>query len=497
MHKTRLVKTQLVIFGVIAALSLVYVGINYCGVQRYSGIGTYTVTANFADGAGLYQNALVTYRGADVGTVRSIALTDTGIAVELQLKSDRPIPADTLAAIKSVSAVGEQYVDLTPGAGNGPYLRAGSVIPVERTTIPASAATLLDDVERLLKAVPRQDLEKTLAESSRALDDAGSKAGGFIDSANAIVALAQANLPQTKALIQDAEPLLDTGTAVSAELKSSVHDLSSFTWQLAHSDSDVRSVLDQGAGFADTVGSALTDLTAPLPNLLADLQTVGQVLRVNVPGLQQILVVYPAITASFNYSVQHQGLQRDGDPLGPQAPLDVKLLDTFGPVTCTQGYEGTQHRDPSDVIAAPANPDARCRLPQNDPQAVRGSRNMPCATNPAVRTALAADCPGGPPSAWPGMLSRPSSAGPDTGAAVIPGAPTPPEAAPPAPGQSDQAPATDGAVQPANWTNAVPYDPATGNFIAPNGKTYTISSLGTTHKETMRWQELLTNPTTV
>ncbi|WP_216892873.1 MCE family protein [Nocardia alni] len=486
MHTTRMIKLQLIAFAVVSAVSLTYVGINYCGVQRQTGIGTYLATANFTDGAGLYPNALVTYRGADVGTVRSMSLTDSGIAVELQLRSNQPVPADTHAAIKSVSAVGEQYVDLTPGSAQGPYLHAGSVIPVEHTTIPVPAATLLNDVDRLLKVTPHDDLERTLAESSQALDGNGAPSSRLIDSADSLIAQAQANLGQTRTLIHDAEPLLDTGNTVATDLTTSVRDLASFTRQLAGDDPDLRSVLDQGKGFADTVGSTLTDLTAPLPNVLANLQTVGQVLKVNVPGLRQILVVYPAITASFNYSVQHQGLQRGGDPLGPQAPLDVKLLDTFGPVTCTDGYGGTQRRDPSDVGEAPANTDARCQLPHDDVRAVRGSRNMPCVSDPAVRTAVQADCPGGPPSTWPGMLSRPGVAG-------TPPTPPPGTARPSAP-QPDH-PAPDLIARPADAPGAVPYDPTTGRFVAPDGKAYTISSVGTTQKEARRWQDLLIDPT--
>ncbi|MFF3572711.1 MCE family protein [Nocardia jiangxiensis] len=488
MHKTRLIEYQLILFAVVAVVSLVYVGINYCGVQRQTGIGTYTVTAHFTDGSGLYPNALVTYRGSDVGTVRSISLTDSGIAVELQLQSAKHVPADTQAAIRSVSAVGEQYVDLAPSSAQGPYLHAGSVIPVEHTTIPTPAATLLDNVDRLLKVTPHDDLERTLAESSQALDANGAPAARLIDSADSMIAQAQANLGQTKTLIHDAEPLLDTGNVVATDLTTSAHDLASFTRQLASDDPDLRSVLDQGKGFADTVGSTLTDLTAPVPNLLANLQTVGQVLKVNVPGLRQILVVYPAITASFNYSVQHQGLQQGGDLMSAQAPLDVKLLNTFGPVTCTEGYQSTQRRDPSDTSPAPANPDARCRLPHNDPQAVRGSRNMQCVSDPAVRTALQADCPGGAPSTWPEMLSRPGAAGP------APAGP-PAAAVPPAPRLPDRVPAPGPIARPASAPNAVPYDPATGSFIAPDGKTYTISSVGITQKEARRWQELLINPT--
>jgi phospholipid/cholesterol/gamma-HCH transport system substrate-binding protein len=492
MRITRLVRIQLIVFAVVAVVSLIYVGLNYCGVQRESGIGTFSATADFADGSGLYPNALVTYRGSDVGTVRSISLTDNGIAVELQLRSDARVPADTKAAIKSVSAVGEQYVDLTPSSARGPYLHSGSVIPLQHTTIPTPAATLLDDVDRVLKVTPREDLQRTLAESSRALDANGSPAARLIDSADSLIGRADADLGQTKALIRDSEPLLDTGNVVATDLTTSAHDLASFTRQLAQDDPNLRTVLDQGESLADTADGTLSDLTSPLPNLLANLQTVGQVLKVNLPGVQQVLVVYPAITASFNYSVQHQGLQRNGDLMGAQAPLDVKLLDTFGPVTCTRGYESTQRRDPSDLGPAPANTDARCRLPHNDPQAVRGSRNMPCASNPAVRTALQADCPGGPPSTWPGMLSHPDVAGPSPAAA-----PSVPGAVPPVFTQQAPAPPPDHASAPIAATRSatVPYDPATGSFIAPDGKAYALSSVGITQKEARRWQELLTNPT--
>lgn len=495
MHKTRLVKIQLIVFAILATLSLVYTGIKYSGIPRATGIGTYTATAHFVDGAGIYNNALVTYHGADIGRVKSVDLIEDGVAVTMQLDSDQSVPANTTASIKSVSAIGEQFVDLEPNSADGPFLHEGSVIPIERTSIPTSAGALVDNLNSLLASVPPGALEDTLNESSDALAGAGPAFGSLIDSADPIIALAHENIRQTTDLINDGETVLDAGTESSTDLTNAAQSLASFTERLAQSDGDIRSVVEQGPGFADTVGAALGDLTVTLPTLLANLQTVGQVLRVNVPGLQQILVVYPAVTASFNFSVQNQGLQQGGDPFAAQAPLDVKLLDTFAPVTCTEGYRGTQRRDPSDVSPMAANPDARCTLPQNDPRAVRGSRNIPCISNPAVRTALLRDCPGGAPSTWQGMLSAPVTGlpAPITAPPVLEsqvGEPAPTAEVTPPVGETT--PASSDRVSP----NFVPYDPATGMFIAPDGKTYTISSLATvsTHKEAQKWEDLLTAP---
>ena len=65
MH-TKLVKGQLIVFAILAIASLVYGLIRYVGIQRLTGFDTYTVSAEFTDGSGIYKNALVTYRGLDI-----------------------------------------------------------------------------------------------------------------------------------------------------------------------------------------------------------------------------------------------------------------------------------------------------------------------------------------------------------------------------------------------------------------------------------------------
>ena len=60
----------------------------------------------------------VTYRGTEVGRVKSVHLTDTGVEAVLSLDPTSKIPADLDAEVHSQSAVGEQYVELLPRNGN-------------------------------------------------------------------------------------------------------------------------------------------------------------------------------------------------------------------------------------------------------------------------------------------------------------------------------------------------------------------------------------------
>lgn len=482
--RSRLVRIQLIVFGLVSVLAVGHAVFYYMGLQRYTGIGMYNVSVEMERAGGLYVNSLVTYRGVDVGVVTELEVRPDMAVATLQIRSGTDVPIGTDAVVKSVSAIGEQYIDLIPTRDEGPYLSEGDVVDSSNTAIPIPSSEVVDEVHALLEALPKDDLRTTVDEAYAAFDGLGPSLGTLVDSAGPLISLAQAKIGPTRQLIDDAEPVLEALNESGPSIAAFSSDLGSFSEQLALNDGQIRAMLDQGPAFFDTVGGALADLESPLPVLLANLQSVGEVTTVNVPGIRQLLVVYPALSASINY--MHQGFQGD-DMVYGQGPLDVKLGNTANPLPCTEGYD-TQRRDPSDVSAAEPAVNPYCRLPQDDARAVRGARNVPCATDPSVRTAEVAECPGGLPSEWPQMLSRP-------GAPYVPPAATPPIAdrpdAPAVPtGEAVMAPAS--LDKPASANTAVPYDPATGRFRLPDGTLYQLGSITNTNEdqEEPTWEAL-------
>ncbi|QZS56818.1 MCE family protein [Rhodococcus opacus] len=465
MNRTALVRFQLVTFTVLSIVSLTYALISYVSIERITGLRTYTVTAAFADAGGLYENALVTYRGIDVGLVTSIDLAqDAHVRVSMQIKDAYPVPTASTAHIRSMSAVGEQFVDFVPTTDEGPYLVDGDTVPTDQTETPVPAGDVIESANQLLQSIPKDSLDKAVDETFNTFDGTGPQIAQLIDSSAELVRLAQADLEPTRTLINDAEPLLTTGNEVSEDITSFTTDLSAFTEQLVLSDGQIRAVLDQGPSAAATTTATLTDLQPTFPLLMANLQTVGQVFRMNIPELRQILVIYPALSAVTNHSVT--GFQLDDDQLGPQAPLDIKLGNTLNPPPCTQGYQATERRDPSDTAPAQVPGASYCDVAPDDPKVSRGLRNTPCATDPAVRAPDVANCPQGLPSTWEGMLRRP-------GASPTPEIP----AAPPNP-----APA------------AVPYNDTDQSFLSPQGASYIIGTApdpSAPTKEADRWQSLV------
>ena len=130
----RLTRLQLTIFAIVTVLTVGAISIFYLHVPAALGIGSYNVKANFVAGGGLYQNANVTYRGVTVGRVESVGLSNDGVVANMRLNSGTPVPENVTATVKSVSAVGEQYIDLVPPeAPSRSTLRNGSTIDQAHT----------------------------------------------------------------------------------------------------------------------------------------------------------------------------------------------------------------------------------------------------------------------------------------------------------------------------------------------------------------------------
>ena len=116
------------------------------------------------------------------------------------------IPADLQAQVHSLSAIGEQYVDLLPRTDSGPYLQDGSVIPVHDTTIPQAIGPVLDQVSALIDSIPKEKLGNLLDETFKGFNGAGYDLGSLLDSAAKVSADINAQGERPRRLVDDSVP---------------------------------------------------------------------------------------------------------------------------------------------------------------------------------------------------------------------------------------------------------------------------------------------------
>lgn len=375
------IRTQLVIFAVISLLGVGHVALNYVDLPRMLTLGTYGVSVELAHTGSLYGNAIVTYRGVQIGLVHDIEPTATGVTAHLRIDRHVHIPADLTASVRSVSPVGEQYLDLVPGSATGPELRDGATVPESRTTLPTSTSELLDRTHSFVSTLPGANLNTAVTELGNTFDGSGPALGDLLTSTHRFLETAHANLEPTLSLVAVLAPVLSTQTDMAPLIRTLLGNLAGFTDQLAASDGALRGILARTPETTRQVTLLTSDLRTPLPALLANVDAEAEVLNVFRPNLRQILALGPPVVVALqNFGLNHPGYVQ----------LDLGT-NVNTPPYCTSGYTTRGARDPNDLRPVPAIPGLHCTAPPESPQVVRGVRNAPCP-HTAQRSATAAGC---------------------------------------------------------------------------------------------------------
>ncbi len=125
---TPFVRRQLIIFAIMTVVSISVLGVYYLQIPSLVGIGRYTLKANLPASGGLYPTANVTYRGITIGRVTDVEPTEWGAEATMSIDSRYKIPVDATANVHSVSAVGEQYLDLESTGNPGKDFSPGQTI---------------------------------------------------------------------------------------------------------------------------------------------------------------------------------------------------------------------------------------------------------------------------------------------------------------------------------------------------------------------------------
>ena len=379
---TRSVYVKLAIFVLITLVGISYVMANYVGITPnvFASGNACTIKADFPDSGGIFTNAEVTYRGVAIGRVGSLNLLEktaqhpAGVEVNLKINNcDSPkIPTTTAAYVSDRSVIGEQYVNLIPPNGDGPYYHGGEVIPMSRNHIPVSAQELLVNLDSFVSSVDPTQLGDVITELGKAFNGRGPDLATLLDSSRDLLASATQALPNTIDLIKASGGVLQTQLDESNSLKSFAHSLNLLSQQFKTSDPDIRHLLSTGPTDLQTVQDFVSNNKTDLGVVFADLATIGTVITRHINGLEQILELYPALVAGGGSVINKAGIAALSLVVNPNVPPDCG-----DPNKGSEGYEGTNIRPPADTSPEAPNVAAHCTAPVSSGTNVRGSANVP------------------------------------------------------------------------------------------------------------------------
>ena len=379
---TRFIWRQLIIFSILSVITAIALGWYYLQIPTAAGIGQYTLKADLPKSGGLYKTANVTYRGATIGTVTAVEPTETGARVTLSISDSYKIPIDASANVHSVSAVGEQYLDLVSVGNPGQYFSPGQTIT--KGTVPTEIGPALDDANRGLAVLPKEKIASLLDETAQAVGGLGPALQRLVDATQAIAGDFKTHIGDVNDIIENSGPVIDSQVDSGDSIRRWSHNLDILAAQSAENDQHVQSILTHAAPTADQVNEVFGDVRESLPQTLANLEIVLDMLRRYHKGVEQLLVAYPQ-GASEGQTVT--------TPFPGYAALGTSLTINQPPPCLTGFLPASQWRSPADTSLAPMPSGTYCKIPQDFPaNAVRGARNLPCVDVPGKRAATPREC---------------------------------------------------------------------------------------------------------
>src|SRR6201993_946284 len=220
---TRFIWRQLIMFGILTVITAVALGWYYLQIPTAAGIGQYTLKADLPVSGGLYKTANVTYRGETIGTVTAVEPTATGAQATISIGNRYKIPIDASANVHSVSAVGEQYLDLVSVGNPGKYFSPGQTIT--KATVPAAIGPALDAANRGLAVLPKEKISQLLDETAQAVGGLGPALQRLGAAAQGIAGDFKTNISDVNDIIQNSAPILDSQVDSSEAIKAWSHNL--------------------------------------------------------------------------------------------------------------------------------------------------------------------------------------------------------------------------------------------------------------------------------
>jgi len=230
-------------------------------------------TARFTDATGLNVGDDIRMSGVRIGQVTDIAVTDNRWAdVAFDVEADRRLQRSVTATIKYRNLIGQRYVSLAVGAGDpNAVLRAGDVIPPERTRPALNLTVLFNGFQPLFQALDPADVNTLAGELIQVLQGEG----GTIDSVLAHTAsLTTAIAGKDKVIgqvLDNLNTVLDTVNGRTTEVSGLIDQLQQLATGLAEQRQPIGDAIDALGSLTESTAGLLSSARPPLKDDIAAL----------------------------------------------------------------------------------------------------------------------------------------------------------------------------------------------------------------------------------
>ena len=340
---TRFIKTQLDRLRVLTVVALLVLGWYYLRLPTLAGIGQYTLTADLPSSGGLYRTSNVTYRGITIGKVTDVEPTENGVRATMSISDKYKIPVDAVG--QCALGVGGRRAVPRPGVR-----RQSRSVLRQRADHHQGDGARGDRPgpgcgQQGLAALPADKIPVLLNETAQAVGGLGPSLQRLVDGTQAIVTDFKTNIHDVNDIIQNsAADHRQPGRFLECDLAWSAN-LNTIASQTAATGSGAaRMDCSRPRRPPTAVNAVFSDVREALPQTLANLEIVLDMLKRYNKGVEQSLVLLPQ-GASVAQTVS--------SPYPHQAALDFGLTINQPPPCLTGFLPASQWRAPADTSLMP------------------------------------------------------------------------------------------------------------------------------------------------
>jgi phospholipid/cholesterol/gamma-HCH transport system substrate-binding protein len=258
------------------------------------------VTVSMTTTGGLFKGSPVTYRGTRVGTISDIQVGKTGPEATITFRSGAKVPRDSRAEVRSLSPVGEQFLDLQPKHASGPYLQDGDRISAKSVDLPVTVASAAGNLDQLLQNIDDKDIKVLMRELNAGVTDTSDDLEALLNSSTELVSTLDEAWPRTQQLLVNGRTVNQIVAAHRKDLATFATSARLLTQWLRQFDPTFQRILRNAPSDLDALGLLVKDLGPLLPALLRNLDATTNILADRDASVRALSYTVPWGIGRFN-----------------------------------------------------------------------------------------------------------------------------------------------------------------------------------------------------
>ncbi|MEO5852977.1 MAG: MlaD family protein [Nocardioides sp.] len=282
---------RLIVFVVVTTLAT---GVLVVTIGNITFGGSRDYKAVFADATGVTKGDDVRVAGVKVGTVKGIEIVErTRALVSFSVADETSISGATNALIRYRNLVGQRYISLSEGIGDGRRLPDGATIPVERTQGALDLTVLFNGFKPLFQALSPNDINQLSYEIVQVFQGEGGTLEGLLGHTASVTQTLAARDQVIGDLIDNLDSVLDHLGDRDEQLGRLIISFRDLMSGLKSDRKAILSSLDEVSALSVETADLVSGIRGPLVRDIKGLRDVAGNLDDNKAELDRALQVLP------------------------------------------------------------------------------------------------------------------------------------------------------------------------------------------------------------